>query len=95
MADIKYLVTVNSETGTPTKFELVGDAGELTELDLRELSWDCGSAGGTGGISVVINISGGTGVNPQGGVKVTESGKTLWSFPSPIPRPPSPPRPGR
>jgi hypothetical protein len=38
MADIKYLVTVDSETGDLTKLELVGDAGELTEVKLGQLS---------------------------------------------------------
>jgi hypothetical protein len=37
MADVRYLVTVDSETGVLTKLELVGDAEELTEVDLSKL----------------------------------------------------------
>jgi hypothetical protein len=40
MADVKYLVTVDSETGVVTRLELVGDAGELTEVDLKKLYFE-------------------------------------------------------
>ena len=66
MADVKYLVTVDSETGAPTKLELVGDSGELTQVDLSKLSW---GGGNTGGVSIVVNIYGAASVNPQGDVK--------------------------
>ncbi len=36
MAEVKYLVTVDEETGETLKVELVGDSGELTEVDLGE-----------------------------------------------------------
>jgi hypothetical protein len=98
MASVKYLVTVDSETGVPTKFELVGESGELTDLDLNKLSWEC-NHGGTGGISLVINIYGGASVSPHGAVRLSESGETLFRFPSPKPGLPTrgaqqPPTPG-
>jgi hypothetical protein len=55
MAHLKYLVTVDSETGEPTKLQLVGDKGELTDVDLSELSWDVGGKAG-GGTNIVVNI---------------------------------------
>lgn len=93
MSDVKYIVTVNSETGEPTKVELIGDAGELTELDLNELPHGSVDTRGAGGISVVINIYGGTPVNPQGEVTLPESRNVLWRFPSSTLRRPSKPCP--
>ncbi len=86
MAELKYIVTVDSETGAPIKLHLLGDSGELTEMDLSELSWDSGN---TGGISVVVNIYGGASVNPKSEVRVPERGIQKCRFPSPppVPRP--------
>jgi hypothetical protein len=55
MANVKYLMTVDSETGEPTRLQLVGDAGELTDVDLSELSCDGGGKAG-GGTTIVVNI---------------------------------------
>jgi hypothetical protein len=82
MSEIKYLVTVDSETGVPTKLQLVGDAGELTELDLSNLSWE---GANTGAISVVVNVYGSGSIVPQGEVKVSEYGARRCRFPSPPP----------
>lgn len=53
MGSIKYLVTVDSESGTPTRLEMVGDAGELTEVELSKLFQTSGYAGG---VSIAVNI---------------------------------------
>ncbi len=55
MADLKYFMTVDSETGEVTRLQLVGDAGELTDVDLSEVSCDGGGKAG-GGTSIVVNI---------------------------------------
>jgi hypothetical protein len=85
MASIKYHLTVDSETGTITKIERVGDGGEYKEIDLSKLRFDLGGVGGT---SVVINIYGGgptsggaPAASPTGGVKVTDGGDFGISFP--------------
>lgn len=79
MASIEYHLTVDSETGTITKLERVGDGGEYKEIDLSKLRFDLGSAGGT---SIVINIyGGGAAVSPTGRVKVTDGEEFGISFP--------------
>lgn len=64
MADyVKYLLTVDADTGVPVKIEQVGDAGELREVSLSELrpTLSAGSAGGT----VIVNIYAGGQVSMQ------------------------------
>lgn len=85
MPSVKYHLTVDSETGTITKIERVGDSGEYKEIDLSKLRFDLGSVGGT---SIVINIygggvayGGGASVSPTGGVKVTDGEDFGISFP--------------
>jgi hypothetical protein len=79
MAEAKYLITVNSETGIPTKLEKLGEDGELTPVDLSKISFDSGNLGGA---SVVINIySGGATVAPKGFVKVTDGDDFCIRFP--------------
>jgi len=67
MASVKYLVTVDSETGRAAKLEKVGDAGELTPVDMSELSFDFGNVGSAG---IVVNIyGGGASFAPRGEVQ--------------------------
>lgn len=40
MAETKYLITVDSETGVPTKVEKLDEGGEPTPIDLSKLSLD-------------------------------------------------------
>ena len=55
MANLKYLITVDSETGEPIRLQLVGDSGELTDVDLSDLTCEGGGKAG-GGTSIVVNI---------------------------------------
>jgi hypothetical protein len=83
MANIKYLVTVDSETGTATKLERVGESGDLEEIDLSKFFLDIGNVGGT---PVVANIyGGGAAVSPKGAVKLTDGDDLYICFPSPRP----------
>jgi hypothetical protein len=76
MANLKYLMTVDSETGEPTRLQLVGEAGELTDVDLSELSCDGGGKAG-GGTSIVVNIY-------TDGVVVDRHPRPVRPFPVPI-----------
>ncbi|MCM2317128.1 MAG: hypothetical protein NDJ92_18435 [Thermoanaerobaculia bacterium] len=51
---VKYLVTVDADTGIPVKCEQVGDAGQLTEVSMQDVTPQVAvpSAGGT----VIVNI---------------------------------------
>jgi hypothetical protein len=84
MAELKYLITVDSETGVPTKLEKVGESGELTPIDLRKVSFDLTNVGGT---SIIVNIYGSAAtVAPQKDVvKLTDGGDFCICFPG---RPP-------
>jgi hypothetical protein len=83
MPELKYLITVNSETGMTTKLERVGESGELTPVDLSKLSFDFG---GVGGAAVVVNIYGvGAPVAPTSAVnavKLTDGEHFSMSFPA-------------
>ncbi len=69
---VKYLLTVDADTGVPVKIEQVGEAGELREVSLDELrpTLSAGSAGGT----VIVNIYAGGQVSMQ---QAPEAGKRL------------------
>lgn len=56
---VKYLVTVDADTGIPMKCEQVGDAGQLTEVSMEDLTPQVSSAS-TGG-TVIVNIYAGGG----------------------------------
>jgi len=60
---IKYLLTVDADTGIPVKIEQVGEAGELREVSMSELqpAITPASAGGT----VIVNIYAGGQVSMQ------------------------------
>jgi len=93
MANVKYLVTVDSETGAATKLERVGESGDLKEIDLSKLFLDIGGFGGT---TIVVNIYGGGAgvipsgavVSPKGAVKLTDGDELNIGFH--IPGPPGP-----
>jgi len=79
MANVKYLVTVDSETCTATKLERVGESGDLEEIDLCKLFFDIGNVGGT---AIVVNIyGGGAAVSPKGPVKLTDGDDLCICFP--------------
>ncbi len=67
MAEIKYLVTVDDETSETLKIELVGDAGDLTEVALEEFQLPAAAAAP---YAVNIYIGGG-----QPRVRVEETGR--------------------
>lgn len=56
---VKYLVTVDADTGIPVKCEQVGDAGQLTEVSMQDLTPQVAAppSGGT----VIVNIYAGGG----------------------------------
>ncbi len=56
---VKYLVTVDADTGVPVKIEQVGDAGQLTEVSMQEVSPQPTPA--TSGGTVIVNIYAGGG----------------------------------
>ncbi|MBI2214108.1 MAG: hypothetical protein HYU52_10715 [Acidobacteria bacterium] len=60
---VKYLLTVDADTGVPVKIEQVGEAGELREVSMSDLApaISPGSAGGT----VIVNIYAGGQVSMQ------------------------------
>jgi hypothetical protein len=83
MAEVKYLITVDSETDMTTKLERVGESGELTPVDLSKLSFDFG---GVGSAAIVVNIYGvGATVAPRGAVnavKLTDGEDFSMTFPA-------------
>ena len=56
---VKYLVTVDADTGVPVKCEQVGEAGQLTEVSMQDLTPRV-AAPSTGG-TVIVNIYAGGG----------------------------------
>jgi hypothetical protein len=86
MGSIKYLVTVDSDSGAPTKLEMVGDAGELTEVELSKLFQSSGYAGG---VSIAVNIyTGNATVNRLDEGNIVERDVRKWHQPAPNPPPP-------
>jgi hypothetical protein len=84
MAELKYLITVDSVTGIPTKLEKVGEQGDLTPVDLSKVCFDLGDFRPG---SVVINIySGGATVTPKGFVEMTAGDDLNIRFPCEPPR---------
>jgi hypothetical protein len=76
MANVKYLVTVDAETGAPTRLEFIGEDGDTTEMDVNKITCDCG------GVSIVVNVYGGA----KGEAKPPERINPVCRFPQP-PRP--------
>ncbi len=80
MASVKYLVTVDSETGTATRLERIGESGDLEEMDLSRLSLDIGHVGAA---PIVVNIYGsGAAVSPKNAVKLRDGDDLYICFPS-------------
>lgn len=75
---VKYLVTVDADTGIPVKCEQVGEAGQLTEVSMQDLTPQVASpsSGGT----VIVNIYAGGGQVMTHTQPATEAGKrTLFA----------------
>jgi hypothetical protein len=70
MAEVKYLLTVDSETGEPLRLQLMGDLGELKDVDLSDLTCDGGGKAG-GGTTINVNIFSG---DRRAEVKVVKAG---------------------
>lgn len=87
---VKYLLTVESETGAPVKIELMGEAGELTEVPLEDLQ----IGRGMHSTPQVVNVFFGS--QPGAAVQVQRAGRQPPQPPSIIiggPTPPPKPRP--
>jgi hypothetical protein len=81
MADVKYLITADSETGAVTKLELVGEDGELTDVDISALCCDSGSVA-SGATSIVVNIyAGGGGASPSMQISPGQDPKPIIPIP--------------
>lgn len=96
--NLRYLVTVDSTTGVPVKVEQVGEAGDLSEMDLATFSrfWGTGDAGaGTSAPQVVVNIFTGGAPWAQRGAVAKQGGAAAAVNPMQIlgwdPAPASPP----
>jgi len=75
---VKYLVTVDADTGIPVKCEQVGDAGQLTEVSMQDLTPQAAPA--TSGGTVIVNIYAGGGQVMTHTVPAAESAKkTLFA----------------
>ena len=79
MADVKYLMTTDSETGAVTRLELVGEDGELTEVDISALCCDSGSVSSPP-TSIVVNIYAGGGA-PSMQISPGQEGKPIIPIP--------------
>ena len=103
--NLRYLVTVDSASGQAIRVEQVGEAGDLTEVDLAAFVQSLGaSPGNPVSPQIVINIFAGeaTPVAMSGGTaRVAAQASNpmghLGFTPAPPPPPPSPPphKPGR
>ncbi|HTY84166.1 MAG TPA: hypothetical protein VMB19_08095 [Silvibacterium sp.] len=86
MGEVKYLITVNSETGVIARIEKLGQSGEVTPVDLSKLSIDLS---GVGGAAIVVNIyNSGAAVEQKGAVntvKLTDGEDFCICFPPPKP----------
>ena len=58
MSILKYVLTVDASTGVATKLELLGEGGELSEVDLNQLGTYSPHPGSP---SVIVNIFAGPG----------------------------------
>lgn len=56
---VKYLVTVDADTGVPVKCEQVGEAGQLTEVSMQDLTPPVAAPSTAG--TVIVNIYAGGG----------------------------------
>lgn len=95
---LRFLVTVDSTSGAPVKVEQVGQAGDLSEVDLASFLRSLGAgSGGTGAPpQVVVNIY--TSGSGPGASVVTQAPERLWGWdpgPPPVTPPPVTPPPGK
>lgn len=96
---LRFLVTVDAASGAPMKVEQVGEAGDLTEVDLPSFVRSLGGAGASPQTQpqVVINIFGGAAVESH--AAGTESpqppASPPWCLSPPITPPPRNPPGGK
>jgi hypothetical protein len=83
MSILKYLLSVDASTGEAVKLELLGEAGDLSEVDLSQLGTHSPPPGAP---SVVVNIFAGL-----GHVKSLPVGPPCIITPPAPPRTPEPP----
>lgn len=101
--NLRYVVTLDSETGKILKAEQLGEGGDLAEVDLAGFVRSIGSSlrvhhrgvgGGTGGAPVVINVyhGGGQGGTPEVAASHGQPpGTQGWDGPPPPPNKPGKP----
>lgn len=95
---LRYLVTVDATSGEPVRAEQVGEAGDLTEVDLAGFLRSLGaSARSSGPSQIVINIfAGETPVALSGAqTQATNPMRHLGFVPAPPPTAPPPGKPGK
>lgn len=97
---VRYLVTVDSASGAPIKVEQLGQAGDLSEVDVASFLRGLGTgSGGTGAPpQIVVNIFAGGAPGAQGAVVATSTTsapvnpmQNLGVDPAPSPPPIHPP----
>jgi hypothetical protein len=81
---LRFLVTVDAASGAPVKVEQVGEAGDLTEVDMPSFVSSLGGAGASGPLQpqVVINIFGGAAAE-----SLAAGAESAQRHPGPPPRP--------
>lgn len=72
---LRFLVTVDAATGEPVKVEQVGEAGDLTPVDMASFVGSLGTGGASPQPQIVVNIYGGgvAGVTATGGATLQSS----------------------
>jgi hypothetical protein len=94
---LRYLVTVDATSGAPVKVEQLGQAGDLSEVDVASFLRGLGTgSGGTGSPpQIVVNIFAGGAPGAQGAVVATSAPvnpmQNLGVDPAPSPPPIHPP----
>lgn len=91
--NLRYLVTVDSTSGAPIRAEQIGEAGELTEVDLAGFVRSLGaSAASPGPAQIVINIFAGETPVAMSGLPAQPANpmRHLGFTPAPVPPPPPP-----
>jgi hypothetical protein len=90
--NLRYLVTVDSASGAPVKVELLGQAGDLSEVDMASFLRGLGSGGAGAPPNIVVNIFAGGAPGTQGATVMTVNPmQNLGIDPAPSPPPVNPP----